>query len=803
MWKNYLNTVLRGIWKYKAFSAINIFGLAIGIACCLMILLFVQYEFSYDRHNVKLDQIYRLNIHGVIAGNEINAVTTPYPMAATLIREYPEIEYAARFRQFFIDTLVSRGDIRYQEQQIFHADPSLFDVFTFDFIAGDPDTALNDPFSIVIEETIAEKYFADEEALGQSLTFNNNQDYQITGITKKIPENAHVHPEILVSFSSDDEHDSTNWVSNNIQTYFILREGSSPEELEVKLQDVVSSYVAPQIEAVLGINIEEFLNNGGVYEYNIQPATDIHLYSDLEGEFEANGNANYVYTFLAVALFVLLLACINFMNLSTARSANRAREIGVRKVMGAYRGQLLVQFLGESMLISLVALVIALPLVYLALPAFNALIEKSISLSILFSAQALLLLFVFTLAVGVISGSYPALFLSKFHPQEVLKGKFSGGSSSSWFRAGLVILQFSISIALVSATLIVYDQLNFMRSKELGFQKEQLIVVQRAGALGDQRESFVEQLKRQPGVVNAAATTHVPGESVNQNVYILEGRPMSDTHAFWQFSVGWDYIETLGLEIVEGRTFSREFGNDTDAYILNETAVRELEIDNPTEHNILEPDPDGLRSGPIIGVVKDFHFQSLHQEIRPTLLRIQNFSRYVIIRLQPDNIQETISDIEDTWEQMTNSEPFQYSFLDEDFDNLHQGDRKMGEVFSGFSALAILIACLGLYGLASYTTEQRTKEIGVRKTLGASVSNIVLMISREFLVLVLIALAIAVPITWFAMNLWLQIFSYRIDVPISSFAYSGFLALLVAFATVSFQSIRTALTNPALSLRDE
>lgn len=803
MWKNYVNTVLRCIWKYKAFSAINILGLAIGIACCLLILLFVQYEFSYDRHNEKLDQMYRLSIYGVVAGNEINAATSPYPMAATLVREFPEIEYAARFRRFFNDTLVSISDVRYQEREIFHADPSLFDVFTFNFVSGDPATALDEPNQIVISESIAEKYFANGNALGQTLTFDNNRDYLIMGVYKDIPENAHVHPEILVSFTSDEQHDSTFWVQNNIQTYLILRDGNSAEELQVKLQELVTKYVAPQIESALGINIDEFFANGGIYQYNVQAARDVHLYSDLEGEFETNGNANYVYTFLAVALFVLLLACINFMNLSTARSANRAKEIGVRKVMGADRGQLLLQFLGESILISLVALAIALPIVYLTLPAFNALTEKSISLSILFSAQAFLLLFAFTLAVGAVSGSYPALFLSKFHPQEVLKGKFSGGGKSSWFRAGLVILQFAISIALVAATLIVYEQLNFMRSKELGFQKEQLMVIQRSGSLGEQRDSFIEIVKQQPGVINAAATTHVPGELVNQNVYILEGRPMSNTHAIWQFSVGYDYIETLGLELLEGRSFSREFGNDTEAYILNESAVREFEIENATQHNILEPDPDGLVSGPIIGVVKDFHFQSLHQEIRPTLLKVQNFSRYVIVRLQPENIQASITEIEDLWGDMTNDQPFQYTFLDEDFDNLHQGDRKMGEVFSGFSALAILIACLGLYGLASYSTEQRTKEIGVRKTLGASVSNIVLMISKEFLLLVAIALAIAIPVTWLAMNQWLQIFSYRIEVPISSFVYSGILALLIAFLTVSFQSVKTALTNPSLSLRDE
>lgn len=795
--------VLRGIWRYKAFSAINIMGLAIGISCCLLILLYVQFELSYDRYHEKADRIYRTSIQGVLAGNEINAAVSPYPMAAALVREYPEVEAAARFRRFFQEMLVSIEDINYQEREIFHADPSFFEIFSYQFLAGDPATALIDPNTVVLTESIANKYFGDSPALGQTLTFNNDREYLVTGVIEDVPENTHFHPELLVSFTSDPEHDSPNWVSNNISTYFLLRPDVSASEFYDKLQEAVEKFVAPQIEAVLGASFSDFLNTGGRYEYGMQPLNDIHLYSNMEAELEQNGNAAYVYTFLAVALFVLLLACINFMNLSTARSSIRAREIGVRKVMGAYRQQLLVQFLTESILISLFALLIAIPIVALLLEPFSALTDRPMSLDSILNLPTLGLLLLFTVLVGLVSGSYPAFFLSRYHPQEVLKGTLSKGAKSAWFRSGLVVFQFTISIALVSATLIVYSQLNYMRTKALGFEKEQLLVIHRATALGEQLESFKEQLSRLPSVISISSSTHVPGEQVNQNVYVLEGQPMTDTKAIWSMRIGYDYIETLGIELLDGRDFSREFSSDESAYVINETAAREFGIDDPTQHKLLEPDPDGMRSGQIVGLIKDFHFQSLHQEIRPMMLQLGEFTRYVLVRVSPDSIQSTVSDIENEWNQTTSDQPFEYSFLDADFEQLYQGDRKMGEVFVGFSILAVLIACLGLYGLASFTTEQRTKEIGIRKTLGASTTNIVMMIAKEFILLVVVALVIAIPLAYFTMNEWLQLFSYRIAIPANAFVTSGFLALVIAFATISFQSIKTANTNPALTLRDE
>ncbi len=803
MWKNTLHMVFRGIWKYKTFSAINIIGLAVGMACCLLILLYVQYEFSYDRYHENADRIYRISLHGVLAGNEINAVTSPYPMAATLAREFPEVESAVRVRRFFRDALVSIGDTRYQEKEVFHADADFFDVFSHNFLAGDAGTALTQPYTLVITESIASKYFPDTEALGRSLTFFNDQEYLITGVIEDVPDNSHFHPEFLVSFLSDEDHDSTVWISNNIATYVLLRPGISAAQFEAKLEELVEKYVAPQIEAAMGISFEDFRTAGGRYDYGVQPLSTIHLNSHMQGELEQNGNAGYVYTFLAVAVFVLLLACVNFMNLSTARSANRAREIGVRKVVGAFQSQLLLQFLAESVLVSMIALLIALPLVSVSLPAFSALTEKQMSLNLLFSLRTMPFLIVFTITIGVLSGSYPALFLSRFQPQDVLKGKLSSGAKGGWLRAGLVVFQFTITIALISATLIVYNQLDYMRSKALGFEKEQLLIIHRASALGDQLDSFKEQLARQANVLSVSSSVHLPGIQVDQNVYSIEGQAATDSKAIWASSIGYDYIETLGIELLAGRSFSREFGSDETAYVINEAAVAEFGIENPIEHRIVQPSPDGTEVGQIIGVVRDFHFESLHQEIRPMLFRLREFARYVVVRISPEAVQQTIAEVEDKWRTVTSGEPFEYSFLDEDFENLHRGDRRMGEIFTGFSALAILIACLGLYGLAAFTTQQRSKEIGVRKTLGASVSNLVMLMSREFILLVLIALVIATPLAYFGMSQWLQLFSYRIDISPVPFVASGILAIAIAFVTVSMQSLKIALTNPALTLRDE
>jgi len=807
MFTNYLITFFRGILKQKIYSAINVFGLAIGITASLLIVTYVQYELSFDSYHENLERIYRINLHGSMMGQEISAATSPYPMAAALVNEFPVIENAARVRPYFAEPMVQLGELRYQEPNVFHVDPSFFQIFSFELLEGNPVTALTDPYSVVVAASIARKYYPDSNAVGQVLRFNNDQDFRITGVMQDVPPNSHFHPEILVSFTSDENHDQQMWVSNNIQTYLLVRPGTNVENLEENLQTLVAKYVAPQIEMGIGITFEEFLNSGGNWAYGMTALEDIHLDNAIDGQIEPSGNAAYVYTFQAIAVFILILACINFMNLSTARSANRAQEIGIRKVMGASRGQLAIQFLLESILITFLALLIALPLVFASLPVLNAITDRQMDMAFLLNPFGILYLIVFATLVGLLSGSYPAFFLSRFNPQQVLKGTLSRGGKNAWLRGGLVVFQFAISISLISATLIVFDQLSFMRDKPLGFNKEQVLVVDRAFGLEERLDSFKNRIRQLPGVIDASSSQHMPGEQGDVNGFMVQGRPQAESYAISRFTVDYDYVETLGIEVIEGRSFAEEFSGEHPGFLLNEAAVTMLGLDDPLSTVMMEPTGNNnqleMDIGPVIGVIRDFHFQSLHQEIEPMIMRIGGFARFLVVRLQADNVQGTIRAIEGTWQEMTGGQPFQYSFLDEDFEALHEGEQKMGEIFVGFSLLAIIIACLGLYGLASYTTEQRTKEIGIRKTMGATVADIVLLMSKDFMLLVAIALAVSIPVALLAMNEWLQLFAYRIEIGPRAFVLSGLAAILLAFITVSYQSAIAANTNPGITLREE
>ena len=803
MLQNYLILAIRLLWKNKVLASINIFGLAIGLAASILILIYTQFELSYDQQNENLDRMYRITIQAALGGNEIAATTSPYPMAAALRNEFPEVETAARFRQFFQETLVSFGELRYQESEVFHVDQQFLDIFTVNFLAGDPGSALEEPYSVVLTNTVAEKYFGSQEAIGQLLRFNNNQDYAVTGVIEDFPANSHIHPEILVSFTSDSDHDSQFWVSNNIHTYLLVHDGTNVENLEENLQSLVTKYVAPQITEGIGVSFDEFIAGGGAWAYLLFPVTDVHLYSNLDGEIEPPSSAIYVYTFQAVAVFILLLACINYTNLTTARSVNRAKEIGIRKVMGAHKSLLAGQFLLESATTCLLALCLAIPLVAMCLPALNAITDRQLDSSFLFSITTLAQLFAGTVAVSIIAGSYPVFYLAKFQPQVVLKGSLARGGGNSWIRGGLVVLQFSISIALIAATFIVFNQLEYVRNKELGFNKEQLVVIERAGTLGDQLEAYKNQIAQNSNVISVTSSSHLPGDGGDQNAFMIEGRPTSESEVLHRFTVNYDYIETLGINLAQGRSFDRAQSGEHPGFLINETAVRELGLDDPLSTVLMEPDSDGMISGPVIGVINDFHFLSLHQPINSMVLRIGDFTRYIVVRVANGETDNLIRSMEDLWISMTNNEPFSYTFLGDEFDSLHEGEEKVGELFFGFSLLAIFIACLGLYGLASFATAQRTKEIGVRKVMGASISDIVLLVGKEFLILVAIAFLFAAPAAYFAMSRWLEVFAYRIDIGMEAFLLSGIMAMFVSFLTVGYQAFLSASKNPTLAIRDE
>ncbi len=724
-------------------------------------------------------------------------------MAAALINEYPEVEYSLRLRQMSRTVLVSRGNKQFNEDRVFYADSTYFDVFTLPLIRGNAKTALTAPNSVVIPEATALKYFGNENPIGKTLSFNNTTDYKVTGVSENVPPNSHFHFDFLASFVSLGDHNSPIWIQNSLKTYIVLEENASAQQLNDKFPELIRKYVAPQIQQAMGVSFDDFLEHGGEYNYSLQPVKDIHLYSHLVGEFEPTGNAVYVSIFALIAFFILILACINFMNLATARSANRAKEVGLRKVVGSKQAHLIAQFLAESILLSAMAMIIGIFLVKLFLPGFNNLAAKEIEMSYLGDTYLSLGILIITLFVGVVAGSYPAFFLASFKPITVLRGKLTSGMKSSSLRSGLVVFQFIISVALIISTLVVGDQLEYMSNKKLGFEKDQVLVIHRASALGNQMDTFENELKQLPNIEVTTATFHLPGQLTDTNAFQLQDVPQSEAYLLSTFSVGFDFIETLSIEMAAGRSFSKDFPTDSSAYIINEAAVKKFGWKEAVGKSIIEPDPEGASVGEVIGVTKDFHFESLHEVIKPAILRLASTPRFVVAKINSNDMPGTIADIEQKWAVLAPNQPFEYTFLDKDFDLLYKTDQRVGKIFTTFTILGIFVACLGLFGLTSFSAEQRTKEIGIRKALGASVSNIVILLSKEFTKLIGISFFIAAPISYFVMTKWLQNFAYTGGINLLTFMLSGGIVCLVALLTISYQSIKAALTNPVNALKYE
>ncbi len=792
MLKNYLKTAFRNLRRHKGYSFLNIAGLAIGMACFLMIVVFVQDELSYDKFNDKADRIFRMtsewNQRGVIAH---------YPLvfsgiAPLLQNDYPEVMSYARFDQR-LNILVSSGDKKFYEERLFFTDASFFEMFTFPLNEGNPETALIEPYSIVLTEKMAEKYFGGENPVGQTLSIDNEHDYKITGILKKIPRNSHIQFDFLASMATLEVQDPRYgklWAWN-CYTYLLLPQGYSYLDLEKKFPDFIRRHRGEEAAEA--------------YTFSLQPLTSIHLHSHLGSEIEPNGDVRYVYIFSIIAFFLLLIACINFMNLSTARSANRAKEVGMRKVLGADRARLTRQFLGESLFLSLLAMPIAVALIQLFLPAFNALTGKDLRIGYMGNSVVFLGLIGILLFVGLISGSYPAFFLSTFRPAEVLRGKLKGGSGSVLFRKVLVVVQFSISIVLIAGTLIIANQLDFIRNKKLGFDKEHVVVmpVSRAG-IGQDFEAFKKELLQNPGVESACGSTSLPSLLTTLSTFIPEGFEEEERLTLRNVLVDYDFIKTFGMEIVEGRDFSRNFATDSkEAFIVNEAALKEFGWDSAVGKRLI--DLDGPK-GYVIGVVKDFHFRSKRQRIEPLILSLAPSSRYVYfvsVKIKSWNLGDTLNFLKSRWQVFSPNWPFEYFFLDDNFDRMYKSEDRLSHVFLTFTFLAIIIACLGLFGLTAFTAEQRTKEIGIRKVLGASTPGVVLLLSKEFMKWVLIANVIAWPVAYFAMSRWLENFAYRISLGWAVFAVSAALALGIALITVGFQATKAALANPADVLRYE
>lgn len=796
MFRNYLKTAFRNLLKHKMHAFINILGLVIGIACCLIILLFVQDEIRYDRFNANSGDMYRVISKAELSGRALNLPTSPAPMAQALKSDFPEVISAVTINDFG-KSLLTYNDKQFYEENIILADSTLFDVFSFHLIKGNPKTALAETHSVLMTAETAHKYFGGEDPMGKVIRLENKYDMKVTGIVEK-PRRSHITFDIIIPIGIMNEVSFENytrlWINLSDFTYLKLTPGTDPSELAGKFPAFAQKYCGKEMDQY-----------GIKWEPGLQPLTDIHLYSKFEVDIGTPGDIKYVYVFSAIALFVLLIACLNYMNLSTARSANRAKEVGLRKVVGANRGELMRQFLIESLVLTFIGLALAVGVVLLSLSYFNTLTGKELSL---FDNPVLLVVGILgiTIFIGVLAGSYPAFFLSSFNPIDVLKGKFKAGAKSAGFRMALVIIQFTISIILIISTVMVYKQLRFIQDKKLGFNKEQVMVIpMRDSAIQSKYETIRAEIGKNPSVEGIAAASGMPCRSKMVNLYVPEGAKTNETVAMQSYRVDYDFLDVLGMEMLQGRKFSRDMKTDeTQAFIINEAAARSLGWNNPIGKRWKWISGFGDREGTVIGVVKDFHTMSLHQPIEPVVMCINRDEwNNVVIRFQTDNVFQTVKDIEAKWESIDHSRPFEYYFYDEVFEELYRTENKLMTIISYFSILAIFVACLGLFGLASFTAEQRTKEMGIRKTLGATMANIVLLLSKEFTKWVVIANVIAWPAAYYAMDQWLQNFAYRADIGFAVFFSSGVAAMLIALLTVSYQSVKTALANPIESLRYE
>ncbi|MCW3091918.1 MAG: FtsX-like permease family protein [Ferruginibacter sp.] len=809
MIKNYLKIAFRNLSRYKFNSFINLFGLTIGFTCCLLILVFITNELSFDKYNRNADRIYRVTRKFTSPEGKqwLNLGTVAPPFGPLLQNDFPDIEKITRLLPIGTTPLRYEEKI-FNEEKAFYADENLFSVFNVSVIKGDPRRALNDPFCVMLSEGIAKKYFGNEDPVNKVIRQNNTTNYKVTGIYKAFPSNSHIHPEILFSFNTlrdstvyGENNLKTNWGNNSFFTYLLLPANYPADKIAAEFPSFIDKHMP--VESGQGIKAS------GTTSLSLQKLTDIHLRSHMDYEAEENGDINRVYIFSAIALFILLIACINYMNLSTARSVLRAKEIGIRKVVGAERKEIIFQFLSESIMVTSIALLFSLVFAWLAIPWLNDISGQQLSLALISNWKMILLLVAIPFIVGIISGLYPAFFMSSFQPVKVLKGLMRVQAGNISFRQVLVVTQFSISIILIIATAVVFQQLNYMQRKSLGFDREHIVTLPYDGALTPQYEAFRNELLGNPAIKDAARSSRIPtGRLLDAQGAAI---PVGDTVApikadIKMVATDYDFIPTYGIKMAAGRNFSREYKADTTSFIINEATLSVLGIKTVSDV-VGKPFVYAGIKGRIIGVVQDFHFESMHEHIIPLVLLLppptQGFYNRLSVKIAGKDIPGGLTQLEKTWKHFLPEAPFAYTFLDEYFDILYQAENRQGTLFTTFSCLAILIACLGLFGLSAFTITQRVKEIGIRKVLGASIGNIVRMISKDFLKLVLVAAVIAFPVAWYAMHKWLEDFAYRVGISWWIFGAAAIIAFLIALLTISFQAIKAAIANPVKSLRTE
>ncbi|CAN5375160.1 ABC transporter permease [soil metagenome] len=817
MLKNYMTIALRNLRKHSFYTFINVMGLAIGISSCLLIVLYINNELSYDTHHEASDRIYRVDCEIKFGGNHMQLAVSPGPMAETLRTDYPEVESSGRFWNSG-SMLFKRNDQNIKETNAVMADSSILNVFTIPFVQGNPKGALNDPYTMIISQRTAEKYFPNEDPIGQSLIVENKDNYKITGVYENMPPTSHFQFDLILALVTDPYHRDKEWLSNNFSTYIKLKPGADYKSLNSKLPMMVDKYAGPQAKLALGndFTMEKFRASGNMIEWRLRPLKDIHLRSDMIAELGVNSDITYVYLFGAIALFILAIACINFMNLSTARSANRAKEVGVRKVMGSMRSHLIRQFLTESILLSAFSFVLAIAIAWMILPSFNQLADKVLFIPFA-SGTFWMIVGLAAIVIGFLAGVYPSFFLSGFKPINVLKGNVSLGMGSGMVRSSLVVFQFGISILLIICTIAVNRQLGFIQNKKIGFNKDQVIVVKDAYGMGNQLQSYKDEILKDSRILSGTISGFLPvsGTNRNDNSHWPEGKQPDGENmvALQCWRIDYDYLKTLGMKIKDGRDFSKEFPSDSGAVILNEAAIKMFGFekdpigkkisrfgggDGPTGY-----DPKQQVSFAVIGVVEDFNFESLKQNVGPLAFFLGKSVGLISFRFEAKNSQDVIASMEKTWKAMAPGLPFSYSFLDEDFGKMYSAEQRLGKMFIIFAGLAVIIACLGLFALTSFTAEQRTKEIGIRKVLGASVSSIVILLSKEFGKLIIISFALAAPVAWFGVDWWLKSYTYKAEIGIFVYLLAGGAAFLVAWLTMSFQSFKAASNNPVNALRSE
>lgn len=804
MLKNYFKIAWRNLVRNKSYALLNVLGLSVGLACCILITLYVLNELSYDKFHENYEDLYRITESVDEEGKAQTYASTYSALAPALKNYFPEINEVTHV--YPISGLVIGPDnTKFQEDDIVLADSAFLTMFSFEMLQGDKSTALDQPFTMVITPSVATKFFGNENPIGKTLAFKDARqsfDFQITGVVQEPPSNSHIKYKYIISYES--LRNLRNWEYNQkyyppMYTYALVKNPTDVQKMESFMDQFTLQYYGEE--------------NGYSNGFNFQPVSDIHLRSNLGNEMSANFDITYIYIFLAISIFILIIACINFMNLATARSMKRIKEVGMRKTLGAQKGQLIRQFLSEAILMTFISLVLAVLIVETVIPYFNEISGKALEFGIFSSWESITVLIGLVVIVGMISGSYPAFYLSSFKPIQSLKGdKAKQSSSGIFFRRGLVVFQFFISTSLIFGTIIITKQLDFLKNARLGFDKEQVLMIQmRETADQINAKALKQEMLSLPGVKNVSAASGVPGIASGIHGFtVIPTKNEADSAIFQTLTVDFDYLKTLGIKVQQGRDFSEDYGTDeSSAFIINRTAAKKFNFDNPLGEELMLKywlSNEVEKSGQVIGVVDDFQYHSLHKSIDPVIIHVLSgtyYHDYITIKLGTNDYQATIGEIESKWKAFNPNRPMEFAFLDDTFDALYRSESRLSRVFNAFALIAVFIACLGLFGLASYSTEQRFKEIGIRKVLGANITNILGLLGKEFTILILIALTIGFPVAYLVTNEWLNNFAARIDISIWLFLGSSLIVLLIAWTTISYQSVKAALMNPVKSLKSE